>query len=195
MVGALHPLPSELIIFLKVIQVPNVVVQLTRHDEWASQYPGVMGPRNAFLYFGPSNSPGQVAYGNGDRVPMPYYLRKKKDGSKCVTVFHSRLHWRLIGQCSSRYFNAQGGKEFKWKTVSSERMEVSGIMADFLIAEPHCLPYQLCDSLNVYAVWEKAPPDLEYDAQVTLSSMSLAFVTEVLTTLTLNLVAKRLGFW
>lgn len=68
-------------------------------------------------------------------------------------------------------------------------------MADFLISEPHCLPYQLCDSLNVYAVWEKAPPDLEYDAQVTLSSMSLAFVTEVLTTLTLNLVAKRLGFW
>ncbi|KAL5507748.1 hypothetical protein ACEPAH_5366 [Sanghuangporus vaninii] len=142
----------------KVIQVPNVIVQLTRHDEWTSQHPDIMGPRNAFLYFGPSNSPGQVAYGNGQRVPMPYYLRKKKDGS------------------NSRYFNAQGGKEFKWKSVSSQRME-------------------LCDSLNVYAVWEKAPPGLEHDAQVTLSATSLAFVTEVLTTLTLNLVAKQLDFW
>lgn len=66
----------------KVVQVPNVVVQLTRQEEWAQQHTDVLGPRSAFLYFGPSNSPGQVAYGNGGRVPMSYYLRKKKEGSK-----------------------------------------------------------------------------------------------------------------
>ncbi|EJD01698.1 uncharacterized protein FOMMEDRAFT_89899 [Fomitiporia mediterranea MF3/22] len=142
----------------KVVQVPNVVVQLTRHDDWAAQHTQVMGPRSAFLYFGPFNSPGQVAYGNGERVAMSYYLRKKKEGS------------------NSRYFNAQGGKEFKWKSVSSERME-------------------LCDALNVYAVWEKAPPNSEHDAQITISYTCLSIVTEILTTLTLNLAAKRLQFW
>ncbi|KAI5117047.1 hypothetical protein M0805_007904 [Coniferiporia weirii] len=142
----------------KVVQVPNLVVQLSRQDEWALQYPDVMGPRNAYLFFGPSNSPGQVAYGNAERVAMAYYLRKKKDAS------------------NSRYFVAQNGKELKWKSVSSQRME-------------------LWDSRSVYAVWEKAPPGSEHDAQVTLSDAGLAFVTEVLTTLTLNLAAKRLDFW
>ncbi|THH06628.1 hypothetical protein EW145_g3962 [Phellinidium pouzarii] len=142
----------------KVVQVPTLVVQLSRQDEWALQYPDIMGPRNAFFYFGPSNSLGQVAYGNAERVGMAYYLRKKKDAS------------------NSRYFFAQSGKEFKWKSVSSQRME-------------------LWDSRSIYAVWEKAQPGSEHDAQITLSDTGLALVTEVLTTLTLNLAAKRLDLW
>ena len=57
------------------------------------------------------------------------------------------------------------------------------------------VPYQLCDSLNVFAVWEAAPPGSEHDAMLTLTPIALTFVTEVVTTLTLNLAAKRLGFW
>ncbi|KAH8118840.1 hypothetical protein DFH11DRAFT_1503211 [Phellopilus nigrolimitatus] len=170
----------------KVVQVPNLVVQLSRQDEWALQHPDIIGPRNAYFYFGPSNSPGQVAYGNGERVAMSYYLRKKKDAS------------------NSRYFFAQNGRELKWKSISSQKMEVS-ISRLFI---HHCLArqnlmlvsqctfsFQLCDSRSVYAIWEKAPPGSEHDAEVTISHIGLTFVTEVLTTLTLNLAAKRMDFW
>lgn len=64
------------------MQIPNVVVLLDRKDEWAAKHPEVLGPRKAYFYFGPSNSPGQVAYGNGERIAMTSYLRKKKDNSK-----------------------------------------------------------------------------------------------------------------
>ena len=69
------------LVMIKVVNSP-VVVQLSRRDEWASQHTDIMGPRNAFFYFGPSNSPGQLAYGNAERVAMAYYLRRKRDVSK-----------------------------------------------------------------------------------------------------------------
>ena len=62
------------------------------------------------------------------------------------------------------------------------------------LRRPYLVP-QLCDSRNVFAVWEKAQPGSEHDAQITLSLAGLTIITEVLTTLTLNLVAKRLDFW
>ncbi|PAV21447.1 hypothetical protein PNOK_0407400 [Pyrrhoderma noxium] len=142
----------------KAVQIPNMVIHLIREERWAVQYPEIMGPRNAFFYFGPSSSPGQLAYGNGEPAPMLDYLQKKREGS------------------NSRYFTSQNGKKVKWKSVSSQRME-------------------LWDGRNLCAVWEKVSPGFEYDAKVTFSQAGLSFVTEVLTTLTLNLAAKRLDFW
>lgn len=61
---------------------PNLVVQLSRKDDWAALHPAVMGPRNSYLYFGPNIAPGQLAYGNGEKFGMGYFLRKKKEGSR-----------------------------------------------------------------------------------------------------------------
>ena len=61
-----------------------MVIHLIREERWAVQYPEIMGPRNAFFYFGPSSSPGQLAYGNGEPAPMLDYLQKKREGSKYV---------------------------------------------------------------------------------------------------------------
>jgi hypothetical protein len=66
------------------MQVPTAIVQLSRQDAWAAKHSDVIGPRNAYFYFGPSSSPGQLAYGNGERIAMAYYLRKKRDNSKYV---------------------------------------------------------------------------------------------------------------
>lgn len=58
-----------------------------------------------------------------------------------------------------------------------------------------CRALQLCDSRSVFAIWEKAPAGSEHDAQISLSPNGLTLITEVLTTLALNLAAKRLDFW
>jgi len=90
----------------KVAKDPNLIVKLNRLDDWAQRYPDILGPRNSYFYFGPSLSPGQLAYGNTERIPMAFYLRRKKEASP------------------SRYFNAQNGQELKWKIVSPTRMEL-----------------------------------------------------------------------
>ena len=58
-------------------------------------------------------------------------------------------------------------------------------------------PIKLWDSRSgLLAVWEMAHPvQNEHDAYITVSTAALSIVTEVLTTLTLNLVAKQLAFW
>ncbi|TDL30062.1 hypothetical protein BD410DRAFT_780588 [Rickenella mellea] len=141
----------------KVAKDPNLIVKISRRDEWALQHPGIMGPRNAYLYFGPSNCPGQLAYGNSEPTAMSLYLQKKK------------------GSSNSRYFFAQSGREFKWKILSQRRMECH-------------------DARNLIAVWEVVEADAGYTAQITLSNAGLGLVTEVLTTLTLNLMSRQL-YW
>ncbi|KIJ69824.1 hypothetical protein HYDPIDRAFT_22984 [Hydnomerulius pinastri MD-312] len=86
-----------------VHETPNIVVQVAREAEWSQQHPDIMGPSNAFLYFGPSKSPGFLAYGNGQEVKMADHVRQKKGGT-------------------SRYFTTQNGKEMKWK-VFPQKME------------------------------------------------------------------------
>ena len=65
----------------QVARDPNLIVKLSRMDEWAEDYPDVMGPRNAYFYFGPYNSPGRLAYGGGAPNSMLLFCRKKKDSS------------------------------------------------------------------------------------------------------------------
>lgn len=80
------------------------VVRVTRESPWSQQHQDIMGPSSAFLYLGPENTRGSMAYGNGDVVSMANHLRQRRDGS------------------SSRHFTTQTGKELKWK-VSPHKME------------------------------------------------------------------------
>ncbi|EIN11032.1 hypothetical protein PUNSTDRAFT_142896 [Punctularia strigosozonata HHB-11173 SS5] len=87
------------------LQAPNAIVKVAREPSWSQHHPEVMGPSNAFLYFGPSKTPGYLAYGNDPTThPMVSALKQKKDTS------------------NSRYFHAQNGKEFKWR-LGPQRME------------------------------------------------------------------------
>ncbi|KAG9317769.1 hypothetical protein JVU11DRAFT_1989 [Chiua virens] len=64
-----------------VHEQPNIVVQVAREAEWCQQHPDIMGPNNAYLYFGPNRARGFLVYGNGMEVPMAHHLRQKKDNS------------------------------------------------------------------------------------------------------------------
>ena len=51
---------------------------------------------------------------------------------------------------------------------------------------------QCSDSRNVIAIWERMDSDRGYDARLTLTADGLGLVTELLTTLTLNHMAREL---
>ncbi|KAJ3781069.1 hypothetical protein GGU11DRAFT_380094 [Lentinula aff. detonsa] len=86
-------------------QSPNLVIRLARHIPWAQQYPNVMGPENAYFYFGPEMSPGYIVYGNNQiSLPMSHMSRQQREGS------------------TSRYFTAQSGRHYKWR-ITPHRME------------------------------------------------------------------------
>ncbi|KAJ3719193.1 hypothetical protein C8R42DRAFT_113743 [Lentinula raphanica] len=86
-------------------QSPNMVIRLARHIPWAEQYPNVMGPENAYFYFGPEMSPGYIVYGNNQiSIRMSHMSRQQREGS------------------TSRYFTAQSGRHYKWR-ITPQRME------------------------------------------------------------------------
>ncbi|KAG6334330.1 hypothetical protein ID866_4754 [Astraeus odoratus] len=96
------------------------VIKVAREAMWSQQHPDIMGPENAFLYLGPSDTRGYMAYGNSEQIPMANHLRQKREGS------------------SSRHFTTRTGKELKWK-VSPQRMEcVDGrtTIATWELSEP-----------------------------------------------------------
>jgi len=134
---------------------PNLLVRLTREPEWSQQHPNIMGPNKSFLYFGPDRSLGYLVYGNGPTQPMSNSIRQKREAS------------------TSRYFTAQNGKDYKWKT-SPTRME--------------CVDGRS----NIIAVWERSQPEDEHHARLTVRPQGLAIVTEILTTMTLNHISQNL---
>ncbi|KAF4601685.1 hypothetical protein EYR40_004884 [Pleurotus pulmonarius] len=86
---------------------PNIVVMLRREAAWSQQHPTIMGPDRSFLYFGPGQSQGHLAYGNSPLQPMANSIKQKRDSS------------------NSRYFKSQNGsKEYKWK-INPQRIECS----------------------------------------------------------------------
>ncbi|KAF9068146.1 hypothetical protein BDP27DRAFT_1327698 [Rhodocollybia butyracea] len=86
-------------------ELPNLVIRLARQIPWTQQFPNVMGPENAYFYFGPGNTPGYIVYGNNRiSLPMAHMSRQQREGS------------------TSRYFTAQSGKHYKWR-ISPQRME------------------------------------------------------------------------
>lgn len=102
----------------------------------------------------------------------------------------------------SRYFTAQNGKEYKWKTAP-QKMEVclSAFCPDrfaymlYLTLPPRMLRVQCFDSKGVaIAVWEVGQLEDDFHARLSLKRPGLAVVTEVLTTLTLNRIAHTLSW-
>ncbi|KAI0092108.1 hypothetical protein BDY19DRAFT_579093 [Irpex rosettiformis] len=75
---------------------PNLLLRLTREQTWSQQHPDIMGPSSSFFYFGPSRSPGHLAYGNSAPQPMINSMRRKRDAN-------------------TRFFVTQSGKEYKWR--------------------------------------------------------------------------------
>ncbi|KAJ3982680.1 hypothetical protein F5890DRAFT_1580541 [Lentinula detonsa] len=179
-------------------QSPNLVIRLARHIPWAQQYPNVMGPENAYFYFGPEMSPGYIVYGNNQiSLPMSHMSRQQREGS------------------TSRYFTAQSGRHYKWR-ITPHRMEVlCMILTDpflslscplhFLPIFPSSLRHiisrplpnvssllslstsQCMDGRTCIALWEALPStDFDYDARVTLRPSALMLITEIMTTLILN---------
>ncbi|KIJ94735.1 hypothetical protein K443DRAFT_109862 [Laccaria amethystina LaAM-08-1] len=139
-------------------QTPNLVTRITRQAEWSQQHPGIMGPDNSFLYFGPETSIGFIMYGNNrTQIGMNFLLRPgKKEGSV------------------SRYFITQSGKELKWR-VGSHRME--------------CV-----DGRTTLATWDVSPATDEHYARLVIRPAGLHIVTEIITTLALNRMARALGW-
>ncbi|KAJ3906558.1 hypothetical protein F5879DRAFT_797391 [Lentinula edodes] len=163
-------------------QSPNLVIRLARHIPWAQQYPNVMGPENAYFYFGPETSPGYIVYGNNRiSLPMSHLSRQQREGS------------------TSRYFTAQSGRHYKWR-ITPHRMEVP--MANMIYSADEFLfcsiplsylPYNervychCMDGRTCLAVWEAVPStEYDYDARLTLRPSALMLITEIMTTLILN---------
>ncbi|KAJ3836140.1 hypothetical protein F5878DRAFT_690460, partial [Lentinula raphanica] len=150
-------------------QSPNMVIRLARHIPWAEQYPNVMGPENAYFYFGPEMSPGYIVYGNNQiSIRMSHMSRQQREGS------------------TSRYFTAQSGRHYKWR-ITPQRMEVRFVLG---LSNSHLshLERSLCmDGRTCIALWEAVPStDFDYDARVTLRPSALMLITEIMTTLILN---------
>ncbi|KIY68417.1 hypothetical protein CYLTODRAFT_261770 [Cylindrobasidium torrendii FP15055 ss-10] len=138
-------------------EAPNLVIRLARDVTWAQLHPAIMGPANAFFYFGPRNAAGYIVYGNNRvNVPMPYLTRQQREGSQ------------------SRYFTTQSGKVYKWR-IASQQMECT-------------------DGRNTVATWEQGSPDEEVDARLTIKSHGLPIITEIVTTLILNRMARELNW-
>lgn len=115
---------------MQAAQSPNLVIRLARHIPWAQQYPNVMGPENAYFYFGPETSPGYIVYGNNRiSLPMSHLSRQQREGSTYVVLFSCSAHGKGSESqfshelLSSRYFTAQSGRHYKWR-ITPHRMEV-----------------------------------------------------------------------
>ena len=60
----------------------------------------------------------------------------------------------------------------------------------------HMLTYfiQLADGRTTLAVWELSSPTDPFDARLTIKHAGLAFITEIMTTLTINRMSESLGW-
>lgn len=114
---------------------PNTIIRLSREEPWSKEHSTIMGPENSYFYFGAEDRPGFIVYGNNQvRIPMTYFLRPgRKETSTYVSPppssmtprFCIRVIRQLTTSLRSRYFRCQNGKDFKWKAISTHRMEVS----------------------------------------------------------------------
>ncbi|KAK2464839.1 hypothetical protein APHAL10511_003138 [Amanita phalloides] len=78
---------------------------------------------------------------------------------------------------TSRYFATLGGKEYKWKkTNENKKME--------------CVD----NRSNLLATWEMSHHDAEHNATLTIKPAGMPVVTEIFTTLSLNLMAQSMGW-
>ncbi|KAI5834722.1 hypothetical protein EV122DRAFT_226779 [Schizophyllum commune] len=158
---------------------PNIIVKLTREAQWADRHEGILGPSNSYLYFGPSQSPGYVVYGNNrNSIAMAHFLRQNRENT------------------TSRHFTAQSGKDYKWR-ITPTRMELISRFARCPLSTScsaaHDASRDSCvDGRTTLAVWEVSHPDDEFHAKLTIRPAGIPIVTEIVTTLVLNRMAQAL---
>ncbi|EJD35327.1 hypothetical protein AURDEDRAFT_117398 [Auricularia subglabra TFB-10046 SS5] len=92
--------------FTHIFRNPDLS-RVRREEAWENLKPGVHGPRDAVLEWGPNVTLGNVAFGTRPRGPMAALIVKKRDASRAGKV--------------SRYFSIQG-VECKWK-IDGDRWE------------------------------------------------------------------------
>lgn len=160
-----------------------------------------MGPSSAFLYLGPENTRGSMAYGNGDVVSMANHLRQRRDGSSYVlplpptpppvTVVDVPLLTAPDTSPPRQERNSSGrSPPTRWRSV---RIHPSfPCLPSDRSADP---PSQCFDKHTMtIAVWEQSPSGHEFFAHLHLHPSALSFVTELLTTLALNRMALALDW-
>lgn len=76
---------------IQVDENPNLIMKVAREAPWAQQHPDIMGPSNAFLYFGPGRTPGHLIYGNSTYHTMAQARNRKKETSTYVLPCSRRL--------------------------------------------------------------------------------------------------------
>ncbi|PFH46568.1 hypothetical protein AMATHDRAFT_50958 [Amanita thiersii Skay4041] len=89
-------------------------------------------------------------------------------------AIHIPMSFYLREGSASRYFRSLSGKDYKWRK-SPTGME--------------CI-----DNERIIAIWEISHSDDDHFAKLTISADGMLIVTEILTTLTLNLMAKVLDW-
>ncbi|KAF7290424.1 hypothetical protein HMN09_01300500 [Mycena chlorophos] len=153
---------------------PNLVVKLSREVAWTQHHPGTMGPDAAYFYFGPSvPGSGTSVYGVGVPTPSPGYLTY---GNNRHSFAMPNMRRQKTEGSTSRYFVAQNGREYKWRT-SQQRNSM-----------------ELTDGRTTFATWDLSTPTDEFDARVTIRQAGLPFVTEIMATLVLNRMSESLGW-
>jgi len=136
-----------------VEQNPNLLVRVRREPQWSQQHPEIMGPDTCFMYFGPAKSPGYLIYGNGPNQSMSDSVRQKRN------------------ERGNRYFNAQNGKELKWRTAQ-DGMECFNGRTRIATYKPVTPGYK------------------NATAMLTIKQSGLPICTEIVTALLLNQMAQ-----
>ncbi|TBU45200.1 hypothetical protein BD309DRAFT_1071558 [Dichomitus squalens] len=133
---------------------PNLIMKIAREAPWAEQHPDIMGPSNSYFYFGPNRTPGHFIYGNSTYFSMAQARLRKKENS------------------TSRYFWAQDRREYKWRLISTQRLECVDAKG------------------NLIALWETSQLTDPFAAKLTLKPAAIPIVTEIVSTLILNRIAQ-----
>ncbi|KAJ7913276.1 hypothetical protein B0H13DRAFT_1874091 [Mycena leptocephala] len=133
--------------------------------------PGAMGPDAAFFYFGPSRSSHSSIYGEGTPTPTPGFIIYGNNRNSIPMGYLQRQNRK---GSQSRYFTTQSGRDYKWK-IMPQRME-------------------LVNSRSTLAVWELSTPTDGFYARLTIRQAGLAIITELMATLTINLMSENFGW-
>ncbi|KAJ7897850.1 hypothetical protein B0H13DRAFT_1884516 [Mycena leptocephala] len=147
---------------------PNLIVKLSRELSGRS-ITRRNGPDAAFFYFVLSFIT-LIDIRRGTPTPTPGFIiygtiATRSDG-------YLQRQNRKGSQCVT-YFTTQSGRDYKWK-IMPQRME-------------------LVNSRSTLAVWELSTPTDGFYARLTIRQAGLAIITELMATLTINLMSENFG--
>ncbi|KAF8638097.1 hypothetical protein AX17_002458 [Amanita inopinata Kibby_2008] len=96
-------------------------------------------------------------------------------GSNKTNIKMSQLFRQNREGSKSRYFTTLSGKDYKWRKPEGRMECVDGRSTKL-------------------ATWELSKPEEDHSAKLTIKANAMPIVTEILTTLVLNLMAQTIGW-